>query len=96
MITHKELVLHYERNLKKCADANGKIDVRDLERETTTFLSMLDADMKESIPVSKFIFIEDGSVDTDDLEETLYARNPEIKVIIYRQGSRPPELVEVK
>ena len=46
-------------------------------------------------PIKKFLFVEDGTVDTDELEEILESRNPEIKVIVYRQGGRPPELQEV-
>lgn len=45
--------------------------------------------------IKKFLFIEDGSVDTDDLGERL-ASNPEIAVVIYRQGSLPPQLVDLK
>ena len=45
--------------------------------------------------IKKFLFIEDGSVDTDDLGERL-ASNPEIVIVIYRQGSRPPQLVDIK
>ncbi len=95
MVTHKELLLYFERNLKKCANKNGKIDIKDVERETNIFLGQVEADMKESQPIKKFIFVEDGSVDVDELEETLYARNPEIKVVVYSQGSRAPGLVDV-
>lgn len=45
--------------------------------------------------IKKFLFIEDGSVDTDDLGKRL-ASNPEIAVVVYRQGSLPPQLVDVK
>lgn len=45
--------------------------------------------------IKKFLFIEDGSVDTDDLGERL-ASNPEIAIVIYRQGSLPPQLVDIK
>lgn len=46
-------------------------------------------------PKKKFLFIEDGSVDTDNLIEELYDTNPEIKVVIYRQGANKPELKEL-
>ena len=39
--------------------------------------------------VKKFLFIEDGSVDTDELGRRL-EKNPEIAIVIYRQGSMPP------
>ena len=45
--------------------------------------------------IKKFLFIEDGSVDIDDLGERL-AGNPEIAVVVYRQGSLPPQLVDIK
>lgn len=48
------------------------------------------------IPYEKFLFIEDGSVDVLDLVEELSKTNPEIKVIVYRQGSIQPRLIEIK
>lgn len=45
--------------------------------------------------IKKFLFVEDGSVDIDDLGKRL-AGNPEIAVVIYRQGSLPPLLVDIK
>lgn len=38
------------------------------------------------------ITYEDGSVDVDELSNDLFITNPEIKVIVYRQGSNPPIL----
>lgn len=45
--------------------------------------------------VEKFLFVEDGSIDVDELG-SLAITNPEIKVIIVRQGGRVPELKEVQ
>ena len=45
--------------------------------------------------IKKFLFIEDGSVLSETFEE-VERRNPEIKVIIYRQGAAVPSLVEVE
>lgn len=45
--------------------------------------------------IKKFLFVEDGSVDIADLGKGL-ASNPEIAVVIYRQGSLPPQLVDLK
>jgi len=45
--------------------------------------------------VEKFLFVEDGSVDIDELG-SLAITNPEIKVLVVRQGGRIPELKEVK
>ena len=95
MITHKELLLSLERNLRKDVDKNGKIDIHDVERVINCFLVKLDNDKRESTPIQKFLFVEDGSVDTDELDEIMYLRNPEIKVIVYRQGASRPELVDI-
>ena len=45
--------------------------------------------------VERFLFVEDGSVDTDELGRQL-EKNPEIAIVVYRQGSVPPQLVDVK
>lgn len=57
----------------------------ELERE--------DEELKK--PIKKFLFVEDGSVDCDKLIKDLSIKNPEIKVIVYRQGSCSPQLKEV-
>ena len=41
--------------------------------------------------MNKVLFVEDGSVDVDELQEML----PEVPIIIYRQGSLKPEFVDV-
>lgn len=41
--------------------------------------------------MSKVLFVEDGSVDVDELQKIL----PEVPVIIYRAGSLKPEFVDV-
>lgn len=41
--------------------------------------------------IKRFLYVEDGSVCVDDLEKTL---DGETKIIVYRQGSHPPILVE--
>lgn len=52
---------------------------------------------RKQIPtkVKKFLFVEDGSVDTDELGRQL-ENNPEIAIVVYRQGSLPPQLVDIK
>lgn len=47
-------------------------------------------------PYTKFLFVEDGSVDTDSLEKDLRKHNPEIKIVVYRQGASVPLLVDIK
>ena len=41
--------------------------------------------------MNKVLFVEDGSVDVDELQEML----PEVPIIIYRQGSLKPEFQDV-
>lgn len=41
--------------------------------------------------MNKLLFVEDGSVDVDELQEIL----PEVPIIIYRQGSLKPEFLDV-
>ena len=41
--------------------------------------------------IKNLLYIEDGSVDIDALEEIL---NSETRIIVYRQGSTPPLLVQ--
>ena len=51
---------------------------------------------KQKQPYTKFLFVEDGSVDTDSLEKDLKKHNPEIKIVVYRQGAVMPQLVDIK
>lgn len=52
----------------------------------------LQEENKYLTPKTKFLCVEDGSVDVDDLSAELFDSNPEIKIIVYRQGSCPPIL----
>ena len=52
----------------------------------------LKEEKKYLTPKTKFLYVEDGSVDVDELSEELFATNPEIKVIVYRQGAHIPVL----
>ena len=47
-------------------------------------------------PIKKLLFVEDGSVDVDTLTSVLEDHNPDIYVVVYRQGSRPPFLTDIK
>lgn len=40
----------------------------------------------------KYWLIEDGSVDTDELQQFIDENNLKIKIIVYRQGAIKPEL----
>lgn len=36
------------------------------------------------------LIVEDGSVDIEDLQEFIDKHKLKIKIVVYRQGSRPP------
>lgn len=42
----------------------------------------------------KFLLVEDGSIDVDELQQFFDEQDIKIKIIIYRQGSLKPELKE--
>ena len=46
-------------------------------------------------PYKKILYIEGGSVDSRVLQ-TLRESNPEIFIIIYRHGTIPPTLVDIR
>ena len=43
----------------------------------------------------KYWLIEDGSVDVDELQQFINENDLKIKIIVYRQGSIKPELMEI-
>lgn len=55
-------------------------------------------DGKEPKPkkIKRFLFVEDGSVDFEELEKRILMTNPETYLIRYRQGAIRPELVEME
>lgn len=55
-----------------------------------------DEDCEQKKPYTKFLFVEDGSVDTGSLEKDLRKKNPEIKIVVYRQGAAMPQIVDIK
>ena len=42
----------------------------------------------------KFLLIEDGSVNVDELQQFFDEQDMKIKIVIYRQGAPKPELKE--
>lgn len=83
MLTYKDIV----RDIFKSCDIEVSEDKINLARK------VLIAGLG-SISVEQFMFIEDGSIDLADIRD-LKKRNPEIKVIVYRQGSACPIIKEV-
>ena len=43
----------------------------------------------------KYLFVEDGSVDVDDLQKFFDEQNQKVKIVVYRQGSIKPEFKTV-
>lgn len=43
---------------------------------------------------TKLLLVEDGSVDVDELKEFLERTN--IKVVVYRQGAKMPEIIDLE
>ena len=83
MLTYKDIV----RDIFKSCDIEVSEDKINLAKK------VLIAGLG-SISVEQFMFIEDGSINLDTLRD-LKKRNPEIKVIVYRQGSVCPTIKEV-
>ena len=46
------------------------------------------------IPARQILFVEDGSVDLDEVKTALQGTG--IEVIVYRQGSKMPQLVNLQ
>lgn len=46
------------------------------------------------LPTKQILFVEDGSVDLDELKTVL--QRTSIEVIVYRQGSPMPKLVSLR
>lgn len=69
-------------------------DIENICRILTERVEGMEKEEENKKPVEKIIFVEDGSVDIEELEQTL-TNNPEIKYIIYRQGSCVPLLTDL-
>lgn len=53
-----------------------------------------DEETEPPMPIKYFLFVEDGSI-VEETKNDIEQRNPEIKVVVYRQGARVPELKEI-
>ena len=80
MTTYKDIV----------KDIFDSVNYNANEQEISKAKNVLIKDLKD-VPVGQFLFIEDGSIDLTELKD-LKRRNPEIKIVIYRQGSATPVL----
>lgn len=82
MTTYKDIV----------KDILDSVNYNANEQEISKAKDALRKDLKD-MSVEQFLFIEDGSIDLTELKD-LKRRNPEIKIVVYRQGSVPPILKE--
>ena len=80
MITYKDIV----------KDILDSVNYNANEQEISKARNVLIEDLRD-MPVEQFLFIEDGSIDLTELKD-LKRRNPEIKIVVYRQGSATPIL----
>lgn len=84
----KEFILEIEKHILLKYGANGKIKVQDL-------LNLIDIKL-DNLPNDKYLFVEDGSVDTNRLYELEdYGKITNTNIIVYRQGSQKPTLMKV-
>lgn len=79
-----------DKSQQVCDDLIPKGLVLDILKNTR---EELDAS-NERLPktYTKVMYIEDGSLDVKELESEL----PDTKIIVYRQGSAPPELRDIQ
>lgn len=80
MTTYKDIV----------KDIFNSVNYNANEQEISKAKNVLIKDLND-VKVGQFLFIEDGSIDLTELKD-LKRRNPEIKIVVYRQGSAAPML----
>lgn len=79
MITNKDIV-------KEIFEAiEYKASERDVEIARQVLMQNLSQRIAETL-----LFVEDGSVNIEKLRRTLKRRNPEIEIVVYRQGAAMP------
>ena len=89
-MTSKEILLTVKNKLLQAElDSEERLGFNEAFKVISVVEDMVD---NEPIPAKKLLFVEDGSVDVGGLAECL---PPDIKVIVYRQGSTMPVLKEV-
>lgn len=72
------------------------LDANEMENAIINAAQLVHNSIADNTPIKKFLFVEDGSVDMEELGESLSQTNPEIKIIVYRQGSAMPCLRDLK
>ena len=79
MITNKDIV----------KDIFEAIGYSASEREIELARQVLTQNLSQR-SAETLLFVEDGSVNIEKLRRTLKRRNPEIEIVVYRQGSAMP------
>lgn len=86
--------------IKWCAKEDRKWYIQDFFKGTTMATSNGESDKFANntfieIPkIKKLLFVEDGSVDVDNLEDEMMDLG--IKVIVYRNGGAMPKLIDLE
>lgn len=83
-----------KESIMKVGGNNQYVTLTGVNRVLKDLIKSLELDNIKSTPIKKFLFIEDGSLDADDLTVSLAESNPEIQVVVYRQGSARPVLID--
>ena len=76
-----------KESIMKVGGNNQYVTLTQVNRVLKDLIKSLELDNIQSTPIKKFLFIEDGSIDVTD-------SNPEISVVVYRQGSARPVLID--
>lgn len=99
-MTYYEIVLFVRKQIATNAVIDENANTVTMDRNGVDRIAEAVAEeiCKEPKPkkIKRFLFVEDGSVDFEELETRIEMTNPETYLIRYRQGSAKPELVEVK
>ena len=89
-MTNKEVLLMVKNKILQAElDSEERLDLSEAFKIIQGVETMIDL---EPVPAKKLLFVEDGSVDTEELVDCLPA---DTKVIVYRQGSSMPVFKEV-
>ena len=77
-----EVARETRKMVRQQAANDKKLDIEEVEQ------------IYRKLPTRQILFVEDGSVDLDELKAALHGTN--IIVIVYRQGSKMPQLVNLQ
>ena len=90
----KEIIYGEFIHIKSLNDILSRL-LFDFEREIKEKEDFEKRQQELKKPYKKFLFVEDGSVDIDNLVEEMEVKNPEIKVVVYRKDATKPEMMDL-